>query len=345
MRRNAENLIVLSGATAGRRWRHPVAFVDVIRGAIGEVEDYQRVTLLPIGPAALAGRAVGDVIHLLAELIENATSFSPPDTSVQVGGQEVGDGYVVEISDRGLGMNQADRGKANEQLIYPPEFNLSSTARLGLYVVGRLAERHGIRVHLRDSSYGGTLAIVLIPSGLVVLEHPIEEFSPEPAVAGGAGARRRPALPEEFGPPELLPAAAPPVQLAPPAQPAPAVVTRPRRGSDDDTDVLISPTAPAPVATLTARTVTRNGLPRRVRQASLAPPLRSDPPDTAAAGPAAEPARDSESLLGSRSPAQLRRMMASYQRGTVQGRQAAESPRHRETTQERRPTGDDHQWP
>src|SRR5439155_1283295 len=141
--------------------------VDVVRGAVAEVEEYDRVKVVAIGPAALVGRAVGDVIHLLAELIENAASFSPPDTFVQVSGQRVANGFAVEIEDRGLGMNPADLQTANEQLRNPPEFNLTSTARLGLYVVGRLAERQGIRVQLRESPYGGTTAIVLIPSILM----------------------------------------------------------------------------------------------------------------------------------------------------------------------------------
>ncbi|BCB84609.1 sensor histidine kinase [Phytohabitans suffuscus] len=180
MRRNAENLIVLSGAVPGRRWRNPVPFVDVVRGAVAEVEDYTRVSVLPIDVASLSGRAVSDVIHLLAELIENAASFSPPYTMVNVGGQKVANGFVVEIEDRGLGMSELELDAANELVSNPPEFNLSSTARLGLYVVGRLAERHGIDVRLRRSPYGGTMAIVLIPSALVVADR-TEEEAPEAA--------------------------------------------------------------------------------------------------------------------------------------------------------------------
>jgi signal transduction histidine kinase len=167
MRRNAENLIVLSGATAGRAWRRPVPMVDVLRGALAEVEDYTRVTVLPVVPVSLVGRAVGDVIHLLAELIENAVSFSPPQTVVRLGGSVVGNGFAIEIEDRGLGMGEEDRAQANMQLAAPPEFKLSSTARLGLYVVGKLAERHGIRVRLTESPYGGTTAIVLLPATLL----------------------------------------------------------------------------------------------------------------------------------------------------------------------------------
>ena len=168
MRRHAEDLIILSGSLPGRQWRKPVPMVDVVRGAVGEVEGYARVQILQIQQSALAGRVVADVIHLLAELIENATLFSPPHTTVQVTGEMVSSGYVVEIEDRGLGMTEADLDRYNKRLTEPPEFNLSDTRQLGLFVVGRLAERHGIRVHLRMSPYGGTTAIALLPSSLVV---------------------------------------------------------------------------------------------------------------------------------------------------------------------------------
>ncbi|MFD0819627.1 nitrate- and nitrite sensing domain-containing protein, partial [Micromonospora zhanjiangensis] len=168
MRRNAENLIVLSGSTPGRAWRRNVPMVDVARGAVAEVEDYTRVTVLPFGPVSLAGRAVGDTIHLLAELIENALSFSPPHTAVEVKGQLVGNGYVIEVEDRGLGMSEEDLAAANVQVNNrSAEFNLANAARLGLFVVSRLTERHGIRVQLKESPYGGTTAVVLIPAELV----------------------------------------------------------------------------------------------------------------------------------------------------------------------------------
>lgn len=170
MRRHSEDLIILSGAPPGRRWRQPVSMVDVIRGAVGEVESYARVTILPIQQGALAGRVVADVIHLIAELIENATSFSPPHATVQVSGEWVTNGFVVEIEDRGLGMTEEDRAKYNKRLTQPPEFNLSDTRQLGLFVVGRLAERHGIKVHLGESPYGGTTAVALLPKDLLVAE-------------------------------------------------------------------------------------------------------------------------------------------------------------------------------
>ncbi|WP_030491538.1 nitrate- and nitrite sensing domain-containing protein [Micromonospora chokoriensis] len=167
MRRNAENLIVLSGSTPGRAWRRNVPMVDVVRGAVAEVEDYTRVNVLPLGPVSLAGRAVGDIIHLLAELIENGLSFSPPHTTVEVRGQLVSNGFAIEIEDRGLGMSEEDLAAANHRIVDQSELNLANAARLGLYVVSRLTERHGVRVRLKESAYGGTTAVVLIPLELV----------------------------------------------------------------------------------------------------------------------------------------------------------------------------------
>ncbi|HEY7488302.1 MAG TPA: nitrate- and nitrite sensing domain-containing protein [Streptosporangiaceae bacterium] len=168
MRRHAEGLIILSGQAPGRGWRNPVPAVDVVRAAAAEVEDYARVTVTPMPRVAVSGQAVADLIHLLAELIENATMFSPPHTTVQVSGQLVAHGFAVEIEDRGLSMDPAALAAANERLADPPEFDLSNSARLGLFVVGRLAQRHAIQVTLRTSPYGGTTAIVLVPGEIVV---------------------------------------------------------------------------------------------------------------------------------------------------------------------------------
>ncbi|QOC91230.1 sensor histidine kinase [Micromonospora craniellae] len=170
MRRNAENLIVLSGSTPGRAWRRSVPMVDVIRGAVGEVEDYTRVQVLPISGVSLAGRAVGDVIHLLAELIENGLSFSPPHTTVEVRGQLVPNGFAIEIEDRGLGMTEEDLAAANHRIVDRSELNLADASRLGLYVVSRLTDRHGVRVRLKESPYGGTTAVVLVPSDLIIVD-------------------------------------------------------------------------------------------------------------------------------------------------------------------------------
>src|SRR6266511_2705143 len=168
MRRNAENLIVLSGgAVAGRRLTQPARLLDVVRGAMSEVEDYQRVELLPIDEVAVTGHAVADVVHLLAELIENATTFSPPGTQVQIVGQRAAGGYVLEIEDRGLGMSDDELLEANERLANPPTIDFAVARVLGLYVVGRLGRRHGIKVQLRHSWYGGVTALVLLPSSLL----------------------------------------------------------------------------------------------------------------------------------------------------------------------------------
>jgi signal transduction histidine kinase len=167
MRRHAEDLVILAGAAPGRGWRNPVSIIDVVRGAISEVEDYKRIDIRSIESAAILGRAVGDVIHLLAELLENAASFSPPQTRVLVTGQVLPNGYALEIEDRGLGMSSDAIDDANRRLLEPPDFDPADSARLGLFVVGQLAARHGIRVSLRPSAYGGVTAIVLVPGELV----------------------------------------------------------------------------------------------------------------------------------------------------------------------------------
>jgi len=182
MRRHAEGLVILAGAPPGRGWSSPVRMVDVMRGAIAEVEDYARVSVATRSQAALAGSAVADVIHLLAELVENATTLSPPYTSVRVSGDTVANGFAIEVEDRGLGMSPSRLAELNDRLINPPEFNPSDSEQLGLFVVSQLAKRHGILVTLKASPYGGTAAIVLIPRHLVVTEEAFRAGLPgEPA--------------------------------------------------------------------------------------------------------------------------------------------------------------------
>jgi Nitrate and nitrite sensing/HAMP domain len=186
MRRNAEDLIVLSGAEPARRWSQPVALVDVVRAALAEVEDYNRVELLPIDDIGVAGQAVSDVVHLLAELIENATSFSPPGTKVQVAGQAVSNGYVLEIEDRGLGMSDDELVEANERLANPPMVDFALSRMLGLYVVSRLAQRYNIKVQLRHSWYGGITALVLLPPAVAVRAPMPEALEAPPSRRGPA---------------------------------------------------------------------------------------------------------------------------------------------------------------
>ncbi|MEU5643627.1 nitrate- and nitrite sensing domain-containing protein [Streptomyces milbemycinicus] len=167
MRRHAEGLVILSGAAPSRQWRKPIQLMDVVRAAVAEVEDYERIEVRRMPRLAVNGPAVGDLTHLIAELLENATVFSPPHTAVQVHGERVAKGFTLEIHDRGLGMTSDALLEANQRLAETPEFELSDTDRLGLFVVSRLAQRQSVRVSLQPSPYGGTTAIVLIPSALL----------------------------------------------------------------------------------------------------------------------------------------------------------------------------------
>jgi Nitrate and nitrite sensing/HAMP domain/Histidine kinase-, DNA gyrase B-, and HSP90-like ATPase len=167
MRRNAENLLVLSGAEPVRRWSDPVSLPRVIRAASAEIEDYNRVRIMPMADVRVVGHAVSDVVHLLAELIENAAAFSPPSTRVQVSGEPAAHGYLLEIEDQGIGMPDEELAEANEQLAKPASIDLAGAQRLGFYVVGRLAARHGVKVRLRRSWFGGVAALVLLPTALL----------------------------------------------------------------------------------------------------------------------------------------------------------------------------------
>jgi hypothetical protein len=248
MRRHAEDLVILAGSTPGRGWRSPIPFSDVLRAAASEVEEYARISVIGVPEVGLAGRAVNDVVHLLAELLENATMFSPPDTQVAMSGQIVPNGFVIEIEDRGLGMTMAAIDEANARLLSPPDFDPANSSRLGLFVVSRLAARQGITVNLRRSSYGGVTAVALIPSELVV-------------------------SPAEIGPDTHSSSLV-------------ARVPVPRPADDDTAERTVVGSAPATIAVLDAgddatMMLTLDGLPKRSRQASVArPPQSSDPRNT-----------------------------------------------------------------
>ena len=169
MRRNAESLTVLSGAAPRRRWKHAVPLADLLRSAVSEIEGYTRVVVEPLPPIAVLGPAVGDTIHLMAELIENGVTFSPPHTEVRVRALPVAQGYAVEVEDRGLGLAVDEYEAANELLHHPRDFSfttLGEDPRLGLFTVGHLAQRHGVTASLQASSYGGSLAVVVLPHAL-----------------------------------------------------------------------------------------------------------------------------------------------------------------------------------
>ncbi|GAA3390460.1 nitrate- and nitrite sensing domain-containing protein [Streptomyces roseoviridis] len=168
MRRNGENLLVLAGEEPGRRWDQPVPLVDVMRAASSEVEQYERIELAGVPDAEIHGQAVTDLVHLLAELLENATTFSSPQTKVRVTATRLPDGRVmVEIHDKGIGLTAEDFADINHKLANPPTVDAAVSQRMGLFVVGRLADRHGIRVQLRPSGeQAGTTSLVMLPDAI-----------------------------------------------------------------------------------------------------------------------------------------------------------------------------------
>lgn len=206
LRRYEENLVILAGGSPHRRWRKPVPLLDVMRSAQGEVQDYRRVVLDLDGTPWLTERAVGPVSHVLAELIENALRFSRPPSPVEVRAARVSRGLAIEVEDRGLGMDEQQLAQANELMSRPPRMDVlahSDDIRLGLYVIARLADQHGLRVEFRPSAFGGTRVVVLVPDALTVSgphSGPVGVPSPEPVpppappvpgAAGDAGALPR----------------------------------------------------------------------------------------------------------------------------------------------------------
>ncbi|WP_328742816.1 nitrate- and nitrite sensing domain-containing protein [Streptomyces caniferus] len=308
MRRNGENLLVLAGEEPGRRWTRPVPLVDVLRAAASEVEQYERIELNAVPQTEVAGRVVNDLVHLLAELLENATSFSSPQTKVKVTGHALPDGRVlVEIHDTGIGLSPEDLSAINERLASPPTVDVSVSRRMGLFVVGRLSLRHGIRIQLRPSDSGGTTALVMLPVDLAqggkkpapsnakggsgeVGGQPSSRLAglqPRGQVGSGPSAGGRPALPGRGGPggpgggaPNAFGAAAPTGRTAPPGAGTPGA---PARGGE------ARPAAGRPGAS-------RPSLPTRGADSGPAPtvapptgaPRREERPQLPARGPAAE---------------------------------------------------------
>ncbi|RRO12893.1 HAMP domain-containing protein [Saccharopolyspora rhizosphaerae] len=206
-RRNAENLIILGGQRPGRQWRNPVLLHDVVQGAVAETELYARVEIQQLPEISVQGRAVADLVHLLAELVDNATSFSPPESHVEVRGNVVGKGIIVEIEDQGIGLEPDKLEELNQMLASPPDFAvmaLSEEARMGLFVVAQLAGRHGIKVTLRDSAYGGIRAVALIPNHIVAERGPqterqdrVEQSGPQTPVPPAPDGETRPKIPRK----------------------------------------------------------------------------------------------------------------------------------------------------
>lgn len=213
IRRHAENLAVLGGAVSRRQWSNPVSMTEVLRSAIAEVEQYARVKLVPPIDGELRGHAVADVIHLLAELVENATVFSAPHTQVLLRANLVTSGLAVEVEDRGLGMPVEEQSRMNALLADPDQVNvgrLLADGRIGLFVVSQLARRHGIRVRLQSNIYGGVQAVLVVPQALLGSAPGVPGAVPRGPDTDGAGLPLVPAAP---------PAVADPVR--PPLPPAP----------------------------------------------------------------------------------------------------------------------------
>ncbi|CAL9386042.1 hypothetical protein SUDANB1_01162 [Streptomyces sp. enrichment culture] len=201
IRRHAENLAVLGGAVSRRQWSNPVSMTEVLRSAIAEVEQYSRVKLVPPIDGQLRGHAVADVIHLLAELVENATVFSAPHTQVLLRANLVTSGLAVEVEDRGLGMPLEEQTRMNALLADPDQVNVArllADGRIGLFVVSQLARRHGITVRLQSNIYGGVQAVLVVPQALLGAEPgagtPGGAVQPVAGATGAAGTGR-PAAP------------------------------------------------------------------------------------------------------------------------------------------------------
>ncbi|MBL1073623.1 nitrate- and nitrite sensing domain-containing protein [Nocardia sp. 2] len=259
-RRNAENLIILAGGQPGRQWRNPVPVMELVRSAVGETLDYKRVRTTRLPDTQVLGAAVGDLIHLLAELADNATAFSPPQAQVEISGRTVGRGLALEINDQGMGIPEADLELVNARLADPVEFgvtSLSTDSRLGLFVVSQLAARHGISVRLSESDYGGIRAIVLVPAALIAGA----PAAPGPAAHRPAeiAAHTAHALPGDHRP--MLPRRQRQSSLAPELvrEPAAAPAPRPERTPDQARDLM---------------SAIENG----TRQGRRADPGRLDPP-------------------------------------------------------------------
>ncbi|WP_156758700.1 nitrate- and nitrite sensing domain-containing protein [Actinokineospora pegani] len=347
-RRNAENLIILAGEQPGRQWRKPVRLLDILRAAVAETEQYVRVRVRQVPDVALQGVAVADTIHLVAELVDNAASFSPPRSQVEVYTSQVSGGVVVEIEDHGLGMTPEDREQHNQMLAHPPEFDamaLRGESRLGLFVVARLAARRAIRVELRESPYGGTVALVFIPSDIVSesADYVPETDTPSPrprkqlehASSDGPGATATAVSTRLEADDDAFDGA---------AENAPyrgidkfwsdALGEQGTAAADPDaaqwplTDEETPEAAASPVENGVGESHSQNGqrlapgerpvLPRRKRQQNLAPQLRDDPviPDWESDVP----------RTGENTAERVRDTMSAFQRGTRDARRVEDSP-------------------
>ncbi|GGL92068.1 histidine kinase [Streptomyces fumigatiscleroticus] len=331
LRRYEENLVILGGGQPRRRWRRPVPLLDVLRAAQGEVQDYRRIVIDVEGRPWISERAVGPLIHILAELMENATAFSKPPTPVEIKAAPVSRGVAVEIEDRGLGMDAEQYEAANALMQAPPQLDVMTRAddvRLGLYVVARLSAGLGLHVELRPSAFGGTRVIVLVPEALVAerprsvpdaADSPAPDDAGTPPLLPRRNADPRPADTPD-GPHDLPvrsrgQAMADVTAPAPPPQNAPTSPTSPT--SPTPSGPSGPPTGPAP-------------LPRRTRQASLVAELRVPAPSNTPApeGPSGAPTRSGATI-------------GAFQRQSRRNRAAGPRPSAPGTDQPEPPTTED----
>jgi len=262
MRRNSENLLLLAGHETARKWSEPVPLADVVRAATSEIEQYSRVSMKIQPGISITGPAVSDVVHLLAEIIENATIYSPKDTPVHISGEEIPSGGVlIEVSDSGVGIPEARLTEMNVRLDNPPVIDVSVSRHMGLFAVARLAERHGVRVRLRARSPRGLIALVWLPES--VTEHGTAPSSWSGGRAGrqatgqaagqaarqttGQAAGSQPANGWSAVVPGATPATTPAPVLPTPVLPTPAAPPEPARAADSAaSDWFSSQRAPAP---------------------------------------------------------------------------------------------------
>ncbi len=287
-RRHAENLIILGGEQPGRRWRKPVPLLELVRAAVAESLDYTRIHTGRVAGVRIVGNAVADLIHLLAELMDNATAFSPPESRVDVTATVVGRGVAVEIIDQGLGMTETELAERNRLLAEPPDFGvaaLSDDTRLGLFVVATLAARHGISVRLAESIYGGVQAVVLLPRSLTETGEP--DTTELPAASAPESDSDSNTLGEQDTTPRIRPVEPVPAGIAP---------AHVDTAAPASTDIASAPpNSPA-----------RPPLPRRRRTTAT-----GDPDDSVV------------ETVRPRTADQARNLMSAIERGTRQGRRPA----------------------
>ena len=328
LRRYEENLVILGGGQTQRRWRKPVPLLNVLRSAQGEVQDYRRIRIQTESRVWISERAVGPLVHVLAELMENAVAFSKPPTPVEVIASQVARGLAIEIEDRGMGLDAEQYAEANALMADPPRMDVLSRAddaRLGLYVVARLAAKLDAKVELRPSSYGGTRVVVLVPAELVLAEHEIPlsgegegEVDPASRLAVVADALDASDSSDALGSSDAsdvfdaFDTAVASVLNGVPRGYAGTI------GRQDQSDLLLAGVGGR--SPDSAAEPSREPLPKRVRQVSLIGELR----ETSGSGSDAGPQDDAETDLPAPIPGRSSATVGAFQRQSRLARQAAD---------------------